>query len=98
MSECYRLSCEGNHHPVFKLFYHKTNNEYFYCVNRDQLGQYLQCVVEERDTFCPERCDKCNVCKEMSDVFTELQDSYFFHPKCNYGSNQEQISYQPVWW
>ena len=40
-SECDRLSCtERKHAPVFNLYYHKVNNEYFYCVNREQLGQY----------------------------------------------------------
>ena len=50
-SECDRLSCEGKHTPVSNLYYHKVNNEYFYCLNRDQLGQYWQCVVEDRDVF-----------------------------------------------
>ena len=72
-SECDRLSCQGNHLPVFNLYYHKNNNEHFYCLNRDQLGQYWQCGVEDRDSFCPSRCDQCNICKKMSDVFTELQ-------------------------
>ena len=34
----------------------------------------------------------------MSDVFTKLQDSYFFHPKTNVPNNQEKLSYQPVLW
>ena len=39
-SECDRLSCqEGKHSPVFHVYYHKANNEYFYCLNRKQLGQ-----------------------------------------------------------
>ena len=84
-SECDRFSCqEGNHSPVFNLYFHKGNNEYFYCINREQLGQYWKCVVEDRDSFCPSRCDQCNICKEMSDVFTELQDTY--------------LPYQPVLW
>ena len=41
-------------------------------------------MVEDRDSFCPSRCDQCNICKEMSDVFTELQDTY--------------LPYQPVLW
>ena len=95
-SECDRLSCQGNQLHVFNLYYHKNNNEYFYCLNRDQLGQYWQCVVEDRDLFCPNRCDQCNICKEMSDIFTELQDSYFFYPKTSVANNQEEIPYQPV--
>ena len=98
-SECDRIFCkEGKHLPVFNLYYHKNNNEYFYCLNRDQLGQYWQCVVEDRDSFCPSRCNQCNICKEMSDVFTELQDSYFFYPKTSVANNHEEIPYQPVLW
>ena len=77
-SECDSLTCEGKHAPVFNLFQHQVNKEDLYCVNRDQLEQYWHCVVEDRDTFCPDRCDKCNICKEMTNAFTELQDSYFF--------------------
>ena len=40
-SDCDRFCCEeGKNHPLFNLYYHKVNNEYFYCVNRKQLGQY----------------------------------------------------------
>ena len=55
-------------------------------------------MVEDRDSFCPSRCDQCNICKEMSDVFTELQDSYFFHPKTSVANNQKKLTYQPVLW
>ena len=41
---------------------------------------------------------KINVCKEMADVFTELQDSYFFYPNTSVTNNQEVIWYQPVLW
>ena len=93
-SECDRFSCqEGNHSPVFNLYFHKGNNEYFYCINREQLGQYWKCVVEDRDSFCPSRCDQSNICKEMSDVFTEMQDTYFFHPKTSVANNQEKLPY-----
>ena len=98
-SECDRFSCqERKHLPVFNLYHHKNNNEYFYCLDRDQLGQYRQCVVEDRDFFCPSRWDQCNICKEMSDVLTELQDSYFFYPKTSVANDQEEIPYQPVLW
>ena len=97
-SECDRLSCQGNQLHVFNLYYHKNNNEFFYCLNRDQLGQYWQCVVEDRDLFCPNRSDQCNICKEISDVFTELQDSYFFYPKTSVANNHEEILYQHVLW
>ena len=83
---------------MFNLCYHKVNNEYFYCVNRKQLGQYWKCVVEDRDAFCPSRCDKCNICNEITEIFTELQDSYFFYPKTSVANNQEDSPYQPVLW
>ena len=98
-SECDRFSCqEGKHLPVFNLYYHKNNNEYFHCLNRDQLGKYWKCVVEDWDSFSPSRCDQCNICKEMSDIFTEWQDSYFFYPKTSVANNQEKIPYRPVLW
>ena len=93
-----RFSCQGKHLPVFNLYYHKNNNESFYCLNWDQLGQCWQRVVEDRDCFCPDRCDQCNVCKEVTGVFTELQDSYFFYPKTSVADNHEKIPYQPVLW
>ena len=77
-SDCDRLSCDGNHDPIFDLYYQRTNNEYCYCLNRNQLGQYWQCVAKDRDTFCPSHCDSCTICKEMSDVYVELKDAYFF--------------------
>ena len=55
-------------------------------------------MVEDRDSFCPSRCDQCNIFKEMSDIFTELQDSYFFYLKTSVANNQEKIPYQPVLW
>ena len=83
---------------MFNLYHRKNNSKYFYCLNRNQLQQYWQCVVEDRDSFCPDRCEKCNVCKEMADVFTELQDSYFFYPNTSVANNQEVTPYQPVLW
>ena len=81
-SECDRLSCENEKHcPEFDVYYHKVNNEYLYCLNRNQLGQYWQCVIKDRDTFCLERCEKCSICKETAGVFTELQNSCFFLPQ-----------------
>ena len=98
-SECDRFSCqEGKHDPVFDLYYHKGNNEYFYCVNRNQLGQYWKCVVEDGDAYCPSTCDKCNICNEMTEIFSELQDSYFFYPRTSFANNPEDIPYQPVLW
>ena len=92
-----RLQCQGNHNPVFNVFHHKVNNQYFYCLNRKQLGQYWRCVVEDRDYFCSSRCDRCSICKEMT-VFSELQGSWFFYPKTTVANNFDQIPYQSVLW
>ena len=97
-SECDRLICaKGKHAPVFNLYYHKVNNEYFYCVNREQLGQYWHCVIEDRDTFCPDRCDKCKMCKEMSMFLLNCQ-IVIFYPRTDPANSQEEISYQPILW
>ena len=77
-SEFDRLQCQGNHDPVFIVFYHKVNDKYFYCLNRNELGQYWKCVVEDRDFFYSSRCDRCSICKEISDAFSELQDMMKF--------------------
>ena len=98
-SECDRYSCEhGKHSPEFDVYYHKANNEYFYFLNRQQLGQYWQCVIADRDAFCPVKCEKCSICKEMANVFVELQDSLFFYPKRSVGNNFDQVPYQPISW
>ena len=97
-SECDRLSCEGNHDAVFNLHYQKSNKEWCYCLNRNQLGQYWQCVVNDRDAFCPGHCDRCTICKEMNDVFVELQETYCFYPKTTPANNNEVKPYQPVLW
>ena len=34
----------------------------------------------------------------MSDVFSELQDSWFFYPKTTLANNHDGIPYQPVLW
>ena len=48
--------------------------------------------------FCPEKCEKCGICKEMANVFVELQDSFFFHPKKSVPNNFDQVPYQPILW
>ena len=93
-SECDKFSCQGKHNPVFNVYYHKGNNYYFYCLNKEQLGQCWRCVVEDRDSFCPSKCDQCNICKEMSDVYVELQNSYFLCPK----TSVHEVPYQPIMW
>ena len=98
-SECDRLSCEHEKHSSeFDVYYHKVNNEYFYCLNQKQLGQYWQCVIKDRDTFCLERCGKSTIGKEMTNVFNELQDSSSFYPKQSLANNVDLVPYQPVLW
>ena len=36
--------------------------------------------------------------RKWSDVFTELQDSYFFYSKTRVANNHKEIQYQPVLW
>ena len=62
----------------FGLFFHRTSNEYFYCVNRKQLGKYYHCVLNDQKIFCLEKCAECSVSKLVATVFENLQDSYFF--------------------
>ena len=62
------------------------------------VGQYWRCVIEDIDSFCPSKCDKCNICKEMTDVFVELQDSYLFYPKTSVANDYEEVPYQPIMW
>ena len=62
-------------------------------MNCQQLGQYWKCVIADRDAFCPEKCEKCSICKEMVNVFVALQD-----PKKSVANNFLQVSYQPIWW
>ena len=34
----------------------------------------------------------------MTDVFTELQDSFYFYPKQSFAKNDDPMPYQPVLW
>ena len=65
-------------------------------MDRNQLGQYWQWVVQDRDTF-PDCCDRCAICKEMNYVFVELQDAYL-SPKTTPANDEESKPYQPVLW
>ena len=62
------------------------------------LGEYWHCVVQDRDTFCPDMCKKYGVCKEMSNVFEELQDAYFFYLNSDIMDDKQKFPYQPVLW
>ena len=97
-SECNRSKCKRNHDPAFAVFYQRANNEYCYCLNCKQLGQYWRCILEDTNFLCSSRCERCKACKEMSHVFVELQDSYFFIPNTKVSNNYEDKPYQPVMW
>ena len=67
-------------HTEFTLFFHKINNTSFYCLNRKQLEEYWKCIVKDQEVFCPEKCNKCDVCELLSKAHEELKDSWFFTP------------------
>ena len=47
-SECDRLPCEGQHKPVFNLYYHKINKETCYCLNRHHIFDNVLLMIEIR--------------------------------------------------
>ena len=89
-AECDRLSCEGKH-TEFTLFFHKVNNEYFYCLNRKQLEEYWKCIVKDQEVFCPEKCNNCIVCNFLTKAYNELKSAYFL-------SARKDMTYQPISW
>ena len=95
-SECDQSNCKENHDPAFAVFCQRANDEYCYCLNRKQLGQYQRCIVEDTNFLCSSRCEQCKACKEMSHVFIELQDSYFVIPNTKVANNYEDKPYQTV--
>ena len=96
--ECDRLQCQGNHDPAFNVFYHKVNNRHFYCLSRNQLGQYWKCVVEDREFFA--LADVINVVfvKKCLMFFLNCKTVIFFYPKASVANNHDEIPYQPVLW
>ena len=66
-------------------------------LNCRQLGQYWHCIINDRDYFCPSSCEQCKICKEVSHIFSELQDAYFFNPNTHIHSF-ENLPYKPVAW
>ena len=89
-NECDRLTCILNGKYDFELHFHQTNEESFYCLKRRQLGEYWCCLIKDCQTFWPDKCDKCNICKDFVVVLEYLQDAYFFLPNKN--------NHQPVLW
>ena len=80
-TQCDRLNCEAKLNTAFTVYYHNVNNENCYCLNCEQLDQYWRCIVEDNASLCPTKCEKCMVCKEVSHIFTELQNSWGFLSK-----------------
>ena len=78
INECDRMSCILNGNHSFEICFYLTNDESFYYLSRKQLAEYWHCVTVDQKTFCPETCDDCDVCKELAEVFENLQNSYFF--------------------
>ena len=66
-NECDRLSCANGKH-YFALFFHRTNNESFYCLNGRQLTEYWRCVIAEQEAFCPGRCCKFDIYKDFNNL------------------------------
>ena len=95
-SHCDRINCFGNHDAQFSVYFHRSNGS-CYCLNRKQLGQYWSCIINNKDYFCPSSCEQCKICKEVSHIFPELQDAYFFTPNTHFFFS-ENIPYQPVAW
>ena len=77
-----RMTCLNGDHKfekyLFRCKYDDKLSERFYCLNRKQFGEYCHCVINDRDTFCPEKCDQCDICEEFAEVFEHLKDAYFF--------------------
>ena len=83
VNECNRMSCCLNRKHKFDEYFHRCKNneklsERFYCLNRKQLGEYWHCVIEDRKSFCPEKCEQSDIRKELAEVFENLQETYFF--------------------
>ena len=75
------MSCILNRKHDFEKYYHKANDETFYCLNRKQHGKYWHCAIEDQRIFCPEKHDEYEVCNVLKEVFENLQDTYFFYTK-----------------
>ena len=57
-------------------FFHRNNDETFYCLNRKQLEEYQQCVIAEQQAFCPDKCGFCEICKEFDQIYDCLKRSF----------------------
>ena len=79
----------------FLFIFIKINKRSCYCLNHEQLGQYWCCAAKDREWFCPRSCGHCEICKEVTHMFSELKDAHFFTPNATIF---EDLSYQPIAW
>ena len=75
-NECDKLSCISNGKHNFGSFFHRNNDETFYCLKRKQLEEYWQCVIAEQQAFCPDKCCFCGICKEFDNISDFLKRSW----------------------
>ena len=95
--ECDRINCKCNHSPEFPVYLKKFLGLHCYWLNRQQLGQYWRCIVEDCNFLCQSQCGRCSISSEMSHIFVKLQDVYFFQPNVTCSAyNEEPL--QPVLW
>ena len=88
--ECDRISCKGDHSPEFPVYREKSLGLHCYCLNRQQLGQYWECIVQDCNFLCQSQCGRCSICNEISHIFAKLQDVYFFQPNVACGSASDE--------
>ena len=79
----------------FLFIFIKINKRSCYCLNHEQLGLYWCCAAKDREWFCPRSCGHCEICKEVTHMFSELKDAHFFTPNATIF---EDLSYQPIAW
>ena len=96
--ECDRINCKGNHSPEFPDYCEKSRGLHCYCLNRQQLGQYWRCIVEDCRFLCQSQCGRCSICNKMSHIFVKLQDIYLFQPNVIYRSASDGKPLQLVMW
>ena len=47
--------------------------------------------MKDQEVFCPEKCNKFDVCEFLSIAYGKLKDSWFFTPN-------KGLPYQPILW
>ena len=62
-SECDRINCSSNHSPELAVYHEKSIGLHCYCLNRQQLGQYWRCIIDDCRFLCQSQCGRCSICK-----------------------------------